>query len=143
MLAAKARDLIQEMEIIPVGRLLFCFILIQRRGAGRPNAGKGSLSGTGTEQTQLPHRPAGATASGGCSGAFSHKSLMAQVANFQAKVREPGGSAFFLKSWPVSIYITQLNPQGHEPGGRFCPLFSSPRHENLYFLPIPQASAVK
>lgn len=51
----------------------------------------------------------------------------------------------FLESWPVSIYITQLNPQKQELGGRFflSLFFFSLRHGNLYFLRTPQTGAVK
>lgn len=52
----------------------------------------------------------------------------------------------FLEFRPVSIYITQLNPQKQELGGRFFLPFSfffSLRHGNLYFLPTPQTGAVK
>lgn len=52
-------------------------------------------------------------------------------------------SLLFLEFWPVSIYITQLNPSKQEPGGRFFFFFFTSRHRNLYFLPALQTSAVK
>lgn len=86
MLAAKARDLIQEMRIIPCGAPSLLPHPNSTEG-GRPTAGEGSLSGTGSEQIQLPHSPAQSHSLSRmfrvprARGPFS-EILMAQVVNF-------------------------------------------------------------
>lgn len=148
--STKGGDLIKGVKIIACGPPSLLPHVASAEG-GRANTGEGvPLRDRSSANPAFPTVLPEAAASEEDVQGPKARALFSEVpddAGCQLPGRKSEGARWFslpfLESWPVSIYITQLNPQKQEVGGRFFLFFSSPRHRNLYFLPIPQTGAVK
>lgn len=109
-----------------MGHLLFYLISVQPREGGRASAGEGSPSLRGRNSANLAlstvlHGTGASEDGQGPQGEGLF--LRSDDTGCELLGRKGEGarcfSLPFLESWPVSIYITQLNPQKQELGGRF------------------------
>lgn len=136
----KGRDLIKKMKIIPCGPP--SLLHLNSNKGGRASPGESSpLRDRNSANPAFPTVLSGATAwkkdipGPQGKGPFLRSPRWGRLwTSWRKGEGARWFSLSFLELWPVSIYITQLNPPKQEPGGRFFFFFFPPLQDTETFI---------